>query len=89
VGVNVVKDVFGYPGLSGGVGGWTVDAQPLKAATIPSPSDNYALVDVDQLNTLASLTTGYGVNLPKKPVHGAVRNALFLDWHVAPMKVKP
>ena len=89
LGVNVATNVFGYPGASGGVGGWTVDAQPLKSTTIPNPSDNYALIDVDQKNTLASLTTGYGVNLPPKPVHGKVRNALFLDWHVATIKANP
>ena len=89
LGVNVSTNVFGYPGLSGGVAGWSADAPPLKAANLPSPSDNYALIDVDQLNTLAALTSGYGMNLPKKPVHGTVRNALFLDWHVAPLKVKP
>ncbi len=89
IGVNVVENVFGYSGLSGGVSGWPADALPVKVATLPSPSDNYALLDVDQLNTLAALTSGYGVNLPRKPVHGRARNALFLDWHVATVRVKP
>lgn len=88
-GVNIATNIFGYPGLSGGVAGWSSDAQPLRSTTIPSPSENYALIDVDQKNTLASITTGYGVNLPKKPAHGLVRNALFLDWHVAAIKARP
>ena len=80
---------LGLASLSGGVSGLTADALPVKVATLPSPSDNYVLLDVDQLNTLASLTSGYGVNLPRKPVHGRARNALFLDWHVATVRVKP
>ena len=89
IGGNVATNIFGYPGLSGGVAGWSSDAQPLKFVTLPSPSENYGLIDDDQLNTLASTTSGYGFNLPPKPVHGKVRNALFLDWHVATMKANP
>lgn len=88
VGGNVASDIFGYPGLSGGVAGWSADAQPMRSVSLPSPSENYALIDVDQQNTLASTTSGYGVNLPKKPAHGTFRNALFLDWHVATIKAK-
>jgi prepilin-type N-terminal cleavage/methylation domain-containing protein/prepilin-type processing-associated H-X9-DG protein len=79
---------FGYPGLSGGVAGWSKDDQPLKITQIRRLVENWAIVDVDKLNTVASTTTGYGQNLPPKPVHGPVRNALFFDWHVSAVKVQ-
>ncbi|NOS69458.1 MAG: prepilin-type N-terminal cleavage/methylation domain-containing protein [Verrucomicrobia bacterium] len=84
-----VDNPFGYPGLSGGVTGWTADARPLKASAISLPSDAWAIVDVDKLNTVASTTAGYGQNLPAKKVHGIVRNKLYFDWHVASTKENP
>ncbi len=87
--VVTVDNPFGYPGLSGGVSGWSADAQPLKASAIKLPSDTWAIVDVDKLNTVASTTSGYGQNLPAQKVHGTVRNKLFFDWHVASIKETP
>jgi len=80
---------FGYPGLSGGVAGWTADDRPLKAAQIVLPAEAWALVDVDKLNTVASTTAGYGQNLPDKKVHGVVRNKLYFDWHAAAVREQP
>jgi prepilin-type N-terminal cleavage/methylation domain-containing protein len=80
---------FGYPGLSGGVGGWNRDDQPLKVVQITRPSETWALVDVDKKNTVASTTTGYGANLPADKVHGSSRNKLFFDWHVSSVREKP
>lgn len=82
-----VNSPFGYPGKSGGVSGWSQDDLPLKTTAIARAAENWGIVDVDKLNTVASTTTGYGQNLPPKPVHGNVRNALFFDWHVGTLRV--
>ena len=51
-----------------------------------SPSSIYALTDIDQ--ALPNLNPGisWWTDLPNKPVHGAVRNQLFFDWHVEAVK---
>ncbi len=85
---DYVNDPFGYPGASGGVGGWTVDAQPLRTTDLKQPAENYAITDDDQINTLASITTHYGDLLPKTKAHGSVRNKLFFDGHVQSRKEK-
>jgi prepilin-type N-terminal cleavage/methylation domain-containing protein len=87
--LQTADNPFGYPGLSGGVGGWSADAQPLKTTQIGRPSQTWAMVDVDKLNTVASTTVGYGQNLPPKKVHGSVRNKLFMDWHVEAVRENP
>jgi len=87
--LDIVPSPFGYPGLSGGVGGWTKDDQPLKMAVIRRPVESWAMVDVDKLNTVASTITGYGQNLPPTKVHGQIRNKLFFDWHVQAVKENP
>ncbi len=79
---------FGYPGKSGGVG-WAQDDPPLKMASIPRPSENWCMTDVDKKNTAASITSGYGLNLPSGKVHGATRNKLYLDLHVQAAREEP
>jgi prepilin-type processing-associated H-X9-DG protein len=71
---------FGYP----------VNADPPGTATSPlkenvvmanGPSSVYALRDVDaQIDGTVTPPTWHG-DLQAKPVHGSVRNWLFLDWH--------
>lgn len=66
---------FGYP------------AAPVSAPLKLSDFDNYigpasifAMTDVDKGNV--NPTVSWWSDLPYKPVHGAVRNQLFFDWHV-------
>jgi len=58
---------------------------PIKMTALDgyeAPSSIYALTDIDQ--ALPSLNPGitWWADLPNQPVHGAVRNQLFFDWHV-------
>ena len=58
-------------------------AQPLKLSsfdTYKPPSDVFAIVDVDKGNV--NPTVSWWSDLPYEPVHGAVREQLFFDWHV-------
>lgn len=58
-------------------------AAPLKLSsfdTYESPSSIYAITDVDKGNV--NPTVSWWSDLPYQPVHGAVRNQLFFDWHV-------
>ena len=58
-------------------------AAPLKLSsfdTYQSPSSIYAITDVDKGNI--NPTVSWWSDLPYEPVHGAVRNQLFFDWHV-------
>lgn len=58
-------------------------ASPLKLSsfdTYKPPSDVFAIVDVDKGNVTP--TVSWWSDLPYEPVHGAVRNQLFFDWHV-------
>ena len=62
---------FGQPG----------GAPPVKMTTIQSfrsPSDVWAMIDVDKWGTTAS----WSFEPPLKPVHGKTRNALYFDFHV-------
>ena len=58
-------------------------SQPLKLSSFDSyksPSEVFAIVDVDKGNV--NPTVSWWSDLPYEPVHGAVRNQLFFDWHV-------
>jgi len=49
---------------------------------LPS-SSTFALTDVDQSHPrVAAVNPSWWIELPNRPVHGAVRNQLFFDWHV-------
>lgn len=48
--------------------------------TYSSPANTHAIVDVDKGNV--NPTVSWWSDLPYEPVHGAVRNQLFFDWHV-------
>jgi prepilin-type N-terminal cleavage/methylation domain-containing protein/prepilin-type processing-associated H-X9-DG protein len=56
---------------------------PLKLSSVDSyvpPGNVYAITDVDKGNI--NPTVSWWSDLPYEPVHGAVRNQLFFDWHV-------
>ena len=72
---------FGYP----------VDPpiMPVKYSTMDSyvsRSQIYAITDVDQAIPALNPSVSWWTDLPNKPVHGAVRNQLFFDWHVQGVK---
>jgi prepilin-type N-terminal cleavage/methylation domain-containing protein/prepilin-type processing-associated H-X9-DG protein len=78
------------PGTASKAFGYPVNASPPATATSPlkenvvmanGPSSFWALRDVDaQIDGAANPPTWHG-DLSSKPVHGSVRNWLFLDWH--------
>ena len=51
-----------------------------------SPSSLFAITDADQALPQLNPTVTWWTDLPNKPVHGAVRNQLFFDWHVQAVK---
>jgi prepilin-type N-terminal cleavage/methylation domain-containing protein/prepilin-type processing-associated H-X9-DG protein len=58
-------------------------ANPLKLSafdTYEPPSSVFAITDVDKANVNPAVS--WWSDLPYQPVHGAVRNQLFFDWHV-------
>jgi len=75
---------FGYPATGGN------PAQPSLRWTsfdnyIP-PAHLFAVSDVDQAMPSLNPSVSWWTDLPNKPVHGAVRNQLFFDWHVEAVK---
>jgi len=75
---------FGYPAANG-----NPSIQPLKITQfdhwIP-PVHLFAVSDVDQAIPNLNPSVSWWSDLPNKPVHGAVRNQLFFDWHVQAVK---
>lgn len=75
---------FGYPAVDGDPA-----IQPIKITAfdhwIP-PSQLFAISDVDQAIPTLNVRVDWWNQLPNKPVHGAVRNQLFFDWHVQAVK---
>jgi prepilin-type N-terminal cleavage/methylation domain-containing protein/prepilin-type processing-associated H-X9-DG protein len=72
---------FGYPDPS-------KYCDPLKVSALERygvPLGMSALADVDLVNAEGAWDPS--VPLPKTPVHGAVRNTLFFDWHVQATRV--
>lgn len=75
---------FGYPAFNG------APAYPsLKLTSI----DNYvphsqllAMSDLDQAYPGLDPSVTWWDMIPNKPVHGAIRNQLFFDWHAVPVK---
>ena len=57
---------------------------PLTSAQLESycsVGNTFAMTDVDIIN-VPDPTVSWWIDLPKKPVHGPVRNELYFDWHV-------
>lgn len=70
---------FGYPSPL---------QQPLRQSQLSqfgSPAEVFAITDVDKCN-VTDPSVGWWNDLPYAPVHGATRNQLFFDWHVAAVK---
>jgi prepilin-type N-terminal cleavage/methylation domain-containing protein/prepilin-type processing-associated H-X9-DG protein len=70
---------FGYP---------NPEQLPLKQTQLSQygPTTGlFAITDVDKANVTDPLV-GWWSDLPYKPGHGATRNQLFFDWHVAAVK---
>jgi prepilin-type processing-associated H-X9-DG protein len=58
---------------------------PLKYTALDHflpPGQVYAITDVDQAIPSLNPSVSWWTDLPNRPVHGAVRNQLFFDWHV-------
>ena len=71
---------FGYP-ASGG----SPALPPVKITAFDNwipPAQLFAVSDVDQAIPSLDPSVSWWTDLPNKPVHGAVRNQLFFDWHV-------
>ena len=79
---------FGYPATSTSTGD-TPAVAPLRYTALDifvPPSQIFAITDVDQANPSLNPSVTWWDDLPNKPVHGAVRNKLFFDWHVQAVK---
>lgn len=78
---QVVLDPFGYPAFSGNL---PRPPHTLNAVQAIRPlTDVWLMVDADQI---AFATAGWVAELPPKPVHGRVRNYIYLDGHSATKK---
>ncbi len=62
------------------------DSTPVKkTSAIRFPANSYAITDADKISM--PYVADYDKYLPKEAVHGnKVRNELFFDWHVQPVK---
>jgi prepilin-type N-terminal cleavage/methylation domain-containing protein/prepilin-type processing-associated H-X9-DG protein len=90
--------VFGLPGT--GTNSWTENPLPWRMFGYYNPPEQphrlseisaykpltevWVTGDFDKISTS---TAGWAADLPDKPVHGSVRNYLYLDGHVASRKV--
>jgi prepilin-type N-terminal cleavage/methylation domain-containing protein/prepilin-type processing-associated H-X9-DG protein len=75
---------FGYPATGG-----SPPLRPLKITAFDNwipPAQLFAVSDVDQAIPSLNPSVSWWSDLPNKPVHGAVRNQLFFDWHVQAVK---
>jgi prepilin-type N-terminal cleavage/methylation domain-containing protein/prepilin-type processing-associated H-X9-DG protein len=71
---------FGYPSVGG-----APSMSPMKHTSFDNflpPSSLYAITDMDQALPTLNPSISWWTDLPNKPLHGAVRNQLFFDWHV-------
>ncbi|EEF61908.1 type II secretion system protein [Pedosphaera parvula] len=75
---ETISNPFGYPWTSGNVNSQP-DDPPHKLQEIANPATEWAMADVDAMNSVGGL---YAPALPPKEVHGAGRNKVFFDWHV-------
>jgi prepilin-type N-terminal cleavage/methylation domain-containing protein/prepilin-type processing-associated H-X9-DG protein len=75
---------FGYP-ATGGAPALTSLKITQFDRWVP-PAQLFAVTDVDQAIPTLDPSVSWWSDLPNKPVHGAVRNQLFFDWHVQAVK---
>jgi prepilin-type N-terminal cleavage/methylation domain-containing protein/prepilin-type processing-associated H-X9-DG protein len=74
-------DPFGYPAFNGNP---ALRPHRLNAVQAERPlTDVWLMVDADQI---AFATAGWVADLPPKPVHGRVRNYVYMDGHSATKK---
>ena len=74
---------FGYPEVGG-----AAEVPSLKVSELNkfgTPATLFAITDVDKINIPNPSVTWWS-DLPYKPVHGAVRNELYFDWHIQARK---
>ena len=67
----------------------TTNAPSLKMSSIvhcQPPASVFAISDVDQALPQLNPSVAWWSDLPNQPVHGAVRNQVFFDWHVEAVK---
>jgi prepilin-type N-terminal cleavage/methylation domain-containing protein/prepilin-type processing-associated H-X9-DG protein len=80
---GVITKPFGYPYS---VPPYTKpDEAPKLLHELANPSLSWALMDADKGD--ASYNSPYFFFLAPTPAHGNIRNTLFFDWHVEPVKV--
>jgi prepilin-type N-terminal cleavage/methylation domain-containing protein len=75
---------FGHPAFQG-----SPAISPLKITSFDNnlgPSQTFAVSDVDKAIPSLNPSVSWWSDLPDKPVHGAVRNQLFFDWHAQGVK---
>jgi len=80
---------FGYPfagGLPGGFGNQGTNEASKKMNELIDPALTWAITDADQKNAVS--WARFYPFLPRTPSHGKLRNRLFFDWHVEPVKVE-
>ena len=75
-------DPMGYPAFSGAPAKAPTKLQAITAEQ--SLANVWVMMDADQV---AFATAGWVDELPRKPVHGSVRNYVYFDSHVATKKV--
>lgn len=67
----------------------STNAPSLKMSSIVKcqpPASVFAISDVDQALPQLNPSISWWSDLPNQPVHGAVRNQVFFDWHVEAVK---
>jgi prepilin-type N-terminal cleavage/methylation domain-containing protein/prepilin-type processing-associated H-X9-DG protein len=75
---------FGYPATGG-----SPAIQPKKITAFDNgipPMQLFAVTDLDKAIPNLNPAVSWWSDLPNHPVHGAVRNQLFFDWHVQAVK---
>jgi len=80
---------FGYPGTPEMPGWPTPSVPPMKITGFDNyipPVQLFAVSDVDQAIPSLNPSVDWWWQQPNKPVHGAVRNHPFYDWHVQGVK---
>ncbi len=85
---------FGYPSQSEGTavcGSTAFDYPGMKISNVKFPKTQWAIVDVDALNTISSTNSipsgaNYGQFLPPARVHMKTRNYLYFDGHAVNVK---
>jgi prepilin-type N-terminal cleavage/methylation domain-containing protein/prepilin-type processing-associated H-X9-DG protein len=76
--------IFGYAGGSGQLAGGPMKRQDLES--LGSPATIWFLQEPDKVS-VTDLSCSWRYALPERPVHGKVRNYLFLDSHVQAISV--